>query len=184
MKVFAAPAAALALFCLVSAASAQNPVSPPQAALALPRIFVEDDMVLPTSVRVVDALGALPRPAVGSRLMLSLPDGAGAPFQDYLAQVARRGIPAWIAVSAPDRADAMPGWQAALRTMFSDHHRAIVMLEVTFGDQPESMRQFALQVASTEARARGTTLVAVGGLDESATARLVRSLNAEIAPYI
>ena len=92
----------------------------------------------------------------------------------------------WVAVRPPATADGMAAWQSALRELFTRYPGRIAILEMRFDREPDAFSRFALQIASTEARARRgqrrkwpsarTTFAAVE--------RLAASLTAADAPYV
>lgn len=167
-----------------------------QAARQVPRLFVEDSLPVRRPAQVgspmrsnAAAVAARVGPnrsiAIGARATVDLSADLAPMLAGYFAALDQQRIPAWIAVPAPATLGEMPRWQAALRGLIAAHAETIRIVEVVFGDQPDALRRFALQVAATEARGRrADTLVAIGGLDGSATERAVHALTADEAPYL
>jgi hypothetical protein len=171
-------AAALALLC-ASRVNAQT------AAQVAPRVFIEDSVNPPGVLNVVEAVGPVRSFPLGVHLVLRLPDDAGSELNRHLDTLVERGLSMWVAVRPPAMADGMPAWRSALRELFTRYPGRIAILEMRFDREPDAFSRFALQIASTEARAGGaTTQVAVGADNVAAVERLAASLTAADAPYV
>ncbi|HUE85549.1 MAG TPA: hypothetical protein VMO26_05675 [Vicinamibacterales bacterium] len=172
-------AAAMVLGLLgTSSAGAQ----PPGAAPA--RIYIEESIATPQVPTLLEALGPRPFP-LGVHVALRLPDEATPDLHRRLDRLAEQGLSLWVAVSAPAAPDDMPAWQAALQEFLVRQPGRIAILEVRFASEPAALQRFALQVAATEARARGSsTLVAAGAQNAPAVAQLVAALTSGDAPYV
>jgi hypothetical protein len=172
--------AATAWFALLglSSVSAQPPAA--QAA----RIYIEESLTAPQALSLMNALGE-PRPfPLGVHLLLRLPDDATPDVHRRLQAIDDQGASLWVAVRAPASADDLPAWQAALREFLVRHAR-IAILEVRFAGAPAALQRFALQMAATEARARGgSTLIAAGADTASDAEQLARAITAQDAPYV
>ena len=171
-------AAALALLC-ASMVNAQT------AARVAPRVFIEDSLNAPGALNVVEAAGPLRPFPLGVHLVLRLPDDSGPELNRHLDTLVERGLSMWLAVRPPATADGMAAWRSALRELFTRYPGRIAILELRFDREPDAFSRFALQIASTEARAGGgTTQVAVGADNVPAVERLAASLTAADAPYV
>ncbi len=103
----------------------------------------------------------------------------------YLERNTAARLAAWVAVDAPPTLDAMTAWRETLRGVFARHANTVAILEVVFHNTPADLQRFALEVAATEARARGSeVLVAASGVDAAATSRMATQLTADQAPYL
>ncbi len=171
-------AAALALLC-ASVVNAQT------AAQVAPRVFIEDSLDAPGALNLVEAVGPLRPFPLGVHLVLRLPDDAGPELNRRLDSLVERGLSMWVAVRPPATADGMAAWRSALRELFTRYPGRIAILEMRFERGPDAVSRFALQIASTEARAGGgRTQVAVGADNVPALERLAASLTAADAPYV
>jgi hypothetical protein len=169
----------------VLAVFAGSTLSAQTAAQVAARIFIEDSLDSPRALNVVNALGPLRPFALGVHLVLPLPGDAAPEWNRHLDTHVERGLSIWVAVRPPAMADGMAAWQAALRQLFTRYPARIAILEVRFEREPDAFSRFALQIASTEARAGGaTTQVAVGADDAPAVERLAASLTPADAPYV
>jgi hypothetical protein len=167
-----------ALLLTAGAAAAQDGVR-------VPRVFVESTLATDDAVAVVDRLDPSRPVSIGARIALTRADDMAGALDQRLTALATRGIPAWVAVPAPQTTAAIASWQLAARTMFAKHGTSMAIFEVVFDGQSDVIERFVLQVAATEARAvRRTTLVAVGAVDAVAASRVARRLTPDLAPYV
>jgi hypothetical protein len=171
-------AAAVIVLASASMASAQPPA-------AAARIYIEESPDAPQAVSTIDAAFGQSRPfPLGAHVALRLPEDATPELHRRFDTMIKHGLVLWLAVRAPAE-DAMPAWQTALRALLARHPGHIAILEVRFENEPAPFQRFALQIAASEARARGaSTLVAGGAETPSGIDRLTASLNSEDAPYL
>jgi hypothetical protein len=162
----------------VSQAAAQTDTPP------LPRLFFADTIGQPrlgSLLEVIDRAHPIP---LGTRIEIDQGSDTTAVDQ-YLDRSAATKVPAWIAMDAPATREAVTTWRDRLRGLFARHHQTIAILEVVFDEIDTDFQRFALEVAATEARARGTqVLVAASGVDAEAISQLASRLTANQSPYL
>ena len=134
-----------------------------------------------SALRLLDEAGRLPFTVA---VCLS-GSPADASLDARLTALARRGVPAWLVIRAPDAEQDMPAWQAALHRLLDRHGAALAILEVSVDRQPARVAAFAVQIAATEARAnRETIRIAIGGPAMADQARREELYRSELAPYV
>ena len=153
-----------------------------QDAPRLPRVFIEGASL---ALEVADMVGR-PQPVpIGARVFVPAGQDLGNTLDLSLIALDDRNVAAWVAIAAPATSEQVPAWQAALRAALGRHAKAIALLEVIFDAQPDALRRYVMQVASTEAHSAKRVLrVAVSGVDAAATARVLTGLSPETAPYV
>jgi hypothetical protein len=165
-------------------------LSPPEGAVAqersrLPRIFVESSVDHPIALDIARTLGR-PRPVpFGSRVLVATAEQVNDSLDRYIAALTDADVAVWLAVDAPASVEHVDQWRRAVRGLLARHTGDVAVVEVVYGDQPESLRRFILQVASTEAHASArTTRVAVSGRDRQTTEELLAGLTRDAVPYV
>jgi hypothetical protein len=131
-----------------SLASAQT-VSP-----APPRMFFDDTIEqsqIATLLKPINPASSIP---IGTRIVIS-PAIEASVLDRYLERTRTAKMAAWVAVDAPASLDTMPAWREMLRGVFTRNANAVAILEVIFHNTTADLQRFALEVAATEARARG-----------------------------
>jgi hypothetical protein len=99
--------------------------------------------------------------------------------------LAKRHVPVWLSVRAPDAQADIERWQIALRGLLEKHGVSLLVLEVTVDTQPPRVASYAVQVAATEVRAaRDAIRLAIGGPAMDDRARREEIYRVELAPYI
>ena len=167
--------AACALACLL----AGKPLFAAEATPAL-RLAVLDEPD-GSALRLLDEVGRLPFSiAIG---LSGSP--ADASLDTRLTALAKRGVPVWLVLRAPDTEQDMAAWQAALHRLLERHGAALAILEVSVDRQPSPLAGFAVQIAATEARAnRESIRIAIGGSAMAERARREDLYRRELAPYV
>jgi hypothetical protein len=149
------------------------------------RIYIEESVAFPAVLTVLSALGESRPFPVGVHLSVSLPDAATPELHRQLDTLAEQRAALWVAVPPPTSADGVRAWQTAVRDFLVRHHGRIAILEVRLGATSAALQRLALQIAATEARARGAaTLVAAGAETTREAEQLVGALTAQDAPYV
>lgn len=148
-----------------------------------PRIAVEDGPNA-DALEVLDRAGTLPFP-VAVKVVADVPLTAQSAVDQRLSTLVHRSLRIWLAVPAPTRTEEMEPWREGLRQLLDRHGAALTALEVLVRDQDPALANFAVRLASTEARSYGDGIrLAIGGprmADES-----IRSpvFTAELSPYV
>jgi hypothetical protein len=137
-----------------------------------------------TAARMLDQAGALPFRVAVRVVASGLETGSG--LDDSLREVAARQAPIWLAVPAPARVEDLDSWRAALGQVLARHAAALTILEVIIGDQPAPLAAYAVQLASTEARAttRAAIRLAIGGGRMVSEASRSEIYTGDLAPYV
>jgi hypothetical protein len=171
-------AAGLAICCgAATPAFAQAPTQP--APRIVPRIAI-DDAAGASALTVLDAAGSLPFP-VAVRI-----DGRAVPELDAtLTALEQRGIPIWLTLPAPDRAEDLDAWQARVRAVAAQHGRGLTVLEIDVDRQPPAVARFAAQAAAVDAGAGSDgTRIALGGAAMRDPLQRAAIYTADVAPYV
>ena len=153
-----------------------------QAPPRLPRVFIDGAAAARQVADLLDAKNAVP---LGARVAVADDEDLGSALDRDLAGVVRRKLTGWVAIVAPRTVEDVPNWQATLRGALTRHVSSIALLEIIFDSQPDALRRYILQVASTEAHAASRALrVGISGADAAATRRVLAGLSQETAPYV
>jgi len=164
---------------VVGAVPCAGAAEPPTAA---PRLVVGDEPA-GAALGALDAAGPLTIPVAVRISDQSFP--AAAALEPRLAALAKRHVPVWLSLRAPDAQADIERWQMALRGLLEKHGLALFVLEVTVDTQPPRVASYAMQVAATEVRAtRDAIRLAIGGPAMDDRARREEIYRAELAPYI
>jgi hypothetical protein len=172
---------AIALLMIGTSAS---PASAQAVTRALPRMFFADTIEQSRIIAVLESIDSEQPIPLGTRVVTG-PGIDTSALDRYLERITAAKLSAWVAVDAPAALDTMPAWRETLRGVFARHANTVAILEVVFHHAPADLQRFALEVAATEARARGSeVLVAASGVDAAATSRMATQLTANQAPYL
>jgi hypothetical protein len=149
---------------------------------AVPRLVLGDEPA-GAALRALDAAGAVAIPFAVRVTDPAFP--ADATLDARLAALAKRRVPVWLSVRAPDAQPEVERWQIALRGLLEKHGEALFVLEVTLDTQPARVASYAMQVAATEVRAsRDVIRLAIGGPAMDDRARREEIYRVELAPYV
>ena len=175
IRAMAAAVGAVVVLCVPVVAAAQE-------RRPLPRVAIED-----TSARNADTVigqpGTLPFP-VAVRLQ-SPTASLDAAMTARLADLAKRSVPVWLTLPAPETPEAIEDWRTTLRALLSRSAPALTVLEIAIDDQPERVASFAIQTAATEVgEERLTVRLALGGRVMADAGRRAALFNPELAPYV
>ncbi len=168
-----------AFACLAAVSRAGAAAEPPA---AVPRLVIGDEPA-GAALRALDAAGAIAIPFAVRVTDAAFP--ADATLDARLAALAKRRVPVWLSLRAPDAQPEVERWQIALRGLLEKHGVALFVLEVTLDTQPVPVASYAMQVAATEVRAsRDAIRLAIGGPAMDDRARREEIYRVELAPYI
>ena len=168
-----------AFACLAAFPRAGAAAEPPA---AVPRLVIGDEPA-GAALRALDAAGPIAIPFAVRVTDAAFP--ADATLDARLAALAKRRVPVWLSLRAPDAQPEVERWQIALRGLLEKHDTALFVLEVTIDTQPAPVASYAMQVAATEVRAsRDAIRLAIGGPAMDDRARREEIYRVELAPYI
>jgi len=168
-----------AFACFAAVPRAGAAAEPPA---AVPRLVIGDEPA-GAALRALDAAGAIAIPFAVRVTDAAFP--ADATLDARLAALAKRRVPVWLSLRAPDAQPEVERWQLALRGLLEKHGVALFVLEVTLDTQPAPVASYAMQVAATEVRAsRDAIRLAIGGPAMDDRARREEIYRVELAPYI
>ena len=160
----------------VSRAGAAEP------ATAAPRLVIGDEPA-GAALRALDAAGPVAIPVAVRIADADFPKESG--LDARLAALAKRRVPVWLSVRAPEAEADVERWQMALRGLLEKHGPALFVLEVAVDAQPPRVASYAMQVAATEVRATHDAIrLAIGGPAMDEASRRETISRAELPPYV